>query len=120
MSDHRSSESELLKACTFSTLACLPTPLIAFSVTPYLKVFPSAFSSYVEHSAGISPASAADADAAEDAISTSETPLVPTLNITAAAGDPDSAAGSNPDVAAPAQVLGVICVLLALWLAPAV
>jgi hypothetical protein len=39
------------------------------------------------------------------------------LNITAAAGDPDNAVGSNPAVAAPAHAAGLTCVLLALRLA---
>src|SRR5690242_40765 len=61
------------------------------------------------------PARAVAAVLAEDAISTSETPLLPTLNVTAAAGDAASAVGLNP-AAAPAHVLGVTWPALAPFL----
>jgi hypothetical protein len=61
-------------------------------------------------------ASAVVADLELDAMSTSDTPLVPTWNVTAAAGDPASAVGLNPDVAVCVQVLGVTWTVFAVCL----
>src|SRR5580693_5810687 len=91
---------------TFSSLACWPMPVTALPVRPYLTVLPATFPWYLVHPAGTRPASTADAEPAEEAISTSETALPPSRNVTAAAGAAPRMPEPNPAAAAAAQADG--------------
>src|ERR1700728_347062 len=112
MSDHWLSAAVPVR--TFSTPACRPMPVIAAPVRPYLTVFPATFPWYRAHPAGTCPASTADAESAEEAISTSETVLPPTRNVTAAAGASARMVEPSPAAApAPAQAAGLTWTALA-------
>src|ERR1700722_1002868 len=112
MSDHWLSDAAP-PVRTFSSLACWPMPVTALPVRPNLTVLPATFPWYFAHPAGTRPASTADAEPAEEAISTSETALPPNRNVTAAAGAPARRAEPNPAGAAPAQADGLTWTALA-------
>ena len=82
-------------------------PVTALTVRPYLTVFPATFPWYLVHPAGTRPASTADAVPADEAISTSDTALPPTRNVTAAAGACARMAEPNPAAAAPPHIDGL-------------
>src|ERR1700722_5951268 len=88
-------------------------PVTALTVRPYSTVFPATFPWYLAHPTGTSPASAADADSAEEATSTSDTTLPPTRNVTGPAGAAAGMAEPNPADAAPAQADGLTWTALA-------